>query len=52
MLILMTCRRNPCFIRLCFAIQEEEEEMVISRNPCFIRLCFAIWELATTELIF
>ena len=36
--------RNPCFIRLCFAIEDQYQPngIDLSRNPCFIRLCFAI----------
>ena len=36
--------RNPCFIRLCFAIYKSYTKSIeiSSRNPCFIRLCFAI----------
>ena len=38
---------NPCFIRLCFAIEIFEElnfNEETSHNPCFIRLCFAIYK--------
>ena len=44
--------RNPCFIRLCFAITKAGWYTCNgerSRNPCFIRLCFAIEKEMTYE---
>ncbi|MGL4670574.1 MAG: hypothetical protein ACRCVG_08320 [Methanobacteriaceae archaeon] len=36
--------RNPCFVRILFAINKEvpDEIIVKSRNPCFVRILFAI----------
>ena len=45
--------RNPCFIRLCFAmlIFKSNTYLVTSRNPCFIRLCFAMKFLEKGETL-